>query len=544
MNYQVVQIINKEPLKIGAGGSKSGPTEPCKDYIPGSTIRGAMISAMLRLGICDEASLAPVLQGMSCYNAYPYQRGSLYFPVPQHLRVNKHEWRKAKINPNLHPALKLTNLIEEQNPEFKNSPEFRFVAIQQEGLHGIHVAKAYTLHHSKSLNFDQKEKENLFSYQAIVPGQTFRAIIAYEDDVAASVNSTLQQLRDCYLGGSKGSGYGLSYVEKIGDATTVYSEAKERLGFNTSVLGDSEYVMITCLSDCLFRNEYGQPVNYIPEQELYRTCGIKAQLVQQFVQTGLSEGYNAKWQARYPKETTLKAGSVLVYKLQEHLAQQELENAVNKLEQSLSGFRTRDGFGWLGINIAYPNQFSMIKQRAETYAPVAEFPSEKGNDSCPSLLKGDAKKVMSIIRDGLKSSKTRWLHLLCDRSFQSQQPQSGFTLSPNLKVHHYQNMKDIVNRWLLDPKAELITRLLDRDYESDKLKCSIAGCGFKEIVHYLAGDTGGNSEGPLSSYARHMLGSRSGQLYYDDIEKPDVQKTFIAELLIEGLHICSRRKTP
>lgn len=80
MWYQVIEIRNLEPLKIGAGGNKAHWDEPCKDYIPGSTLRGGAIARMQRLNLFGDSK--SVLQHMECSNAYLYQNGQLYLPSP------------------------------------------------------------------------------------------------------------------------------------------------------------------------------------------------------------------------------------------------------------------------------------------------------------------------------------------------------------------------------------------------------------------------------------------------------------------------------
>lgn len=156
--YLVIEINNKEPLKIGSGGSKA-QTEPAKEYIPGSTIRGAVIAQLLRHGIYDESTIKEALQKIQCYNAYPYRAGKLFIPTPQHLRMSKHEWRKKKASNEKNPCtLNLINLLENQSPEMKNPLEYRFIAVQDRRLTGVKIPKTYRQHHTKG-----KEKDNLFS---------------------------------------------------------------------------------------------------------------------------------------------------------------------------------------------------------------------------------------------------------------------------------------------------------------------------------------------------------------------------------------------
>ncbi len=112
--YRVIEITNKEPLKIGSGGSKSGQIEPSKDYIPGSTIRGAFINKFIRFGIFNEQTSKRILSQVDFYNAYPFLAGSLFFPTPYHLRVDKHDWRARSIQgfPSL---VAISNLLNDED---------------------------------------------------------------------------------------------------------------------------------------------------------------------------------------------------------------------------------------------------------------------------------------------------------------------------------------------------------------------------------------------------------------------------------------------
>lgn len=560
MKYQVIEIINQEPLKIGAGGNKTALTEPCKDYIPGSTIRGGIIGQILKLGICDEYTLGPILNRMICYNAYPYhpQQEQLYIPVPHHIRVDKHKLRESRMNLKQNPTdagvVEVTNMLKvpsDSRDVAKNTLPFSFVAIQDNAMEGFKVAKSYQLHHSHSLNRDKEEKENLFSYQAIQPGHVFRAIVLYDEEIAAEVAQALNRTNQLYLGGSKGSGYGLCRMSTIGATVSSYSEAAERLNLRTDITFSSqpeERLIITCLSDCLFRNEQGQPINEIPPRLFNELAGepIGLTLASQYVQAGISEGFNAKWHARYPKESTLKAGSILIYTFPKEATPEMKLKIIEGLTAQPRGFRRQDGYGWLAVNVDYPNK--IIAGERSIYQTNRVSKAGKTISDHTAMLR-DIKKdpnadtVMQILQRGLHEARGKWLQVICDRSRHNVRDNRDFAISESLKSQHYNNMYGIIEYWIdkrqIDKALRLNTHLHGRDYEEDNQKCSIAGCNFKTIVQYLDGEM---ENAALSSYAKKMLNSSSGQLHYGNSDDLITQKQFIAELLREGLYGFVRRK--
>ncbi|MED4122981.1 RAMP superfamily CRISPR-associated protein [Halalkalibacterium halodurans] len=532
--YLVIEINNKEPLKIGSGGSKA-QTEPAKEYIPGSTIRGAVIAQLLRNGIYDESTIKEALQKIQCYNAYPYRAGKLFIPTPQHLRMSKHEWRKKKVsNEKDHPCtLNLINLLEDQRPEMKNPLEYRFVAVHDRRLTGVKIPKTYRQHHTKG-----KEKDNLFSYEAISPNQTFRAIIAFDESITENVLS-LKKTNVWYLGGSKGSGYGRCELKVIGGSFTSFDQAKEKLGLSYEYSTNHQELTVTFLSDCILRNEQGQPINAIPTSDLEKICGQRVELENHYIQTGLSEGYNAKWRARYPKETTIRAGSVLKYHFSDELSVEKWKQLKDVLENHLIGSRTQDGYGWLAVNIDFPTCLEVREAKHENTR-------KNVSPDIPALQEIENDDAFKVIQKGLQQTKQRWLNLIYKRSSDSGQGKQdeGKQIIMNLsKSAHYQNLLNILDRLEEELGKGTTFKGLLRDYALDNRKCSIVGQNFEEILKFVTTkDPSTTKFESLNAYSAKMLSTRKGQLYYSDHLKNPKQlassnQRFIFDLLKASLEI-------
>ncbi|QDR78923.1 hypothetical protein [Sporomusa termitida] len=539
--YLVIEIINQEPLKIGAGGSKASQREPAKDYIPGSTIRGAWIGRLKQQGLFASA-WQDILLKAACHNAYPYRNGRLYLPAPQHLRLNKHDWRQQKVvcAHALQSAAAVVPLAAGQTKERKNTLPYRFLTTYDgKTLSGLHVAKEYRLHHNTGRNRDREERDNLFRYEAIAAGQVFRTVLRCDPALVPLLMAVFpEEETPVYLGGSKSSGYGLCRWKKIGNVLACYQEAKVLLGLpdQDRRQAPGRDLWITCLSDVLVRNCYGQPVNAIPEEYIERISGEPVSLEKRFIHTGISEGYNATWQARYPKETTLKAGSVLHYTFAGELQGEQLQAIADRLESRLVGERAQDGFGWLGVNLPYPDVLQIGERPAEQ-EPERMF--ESNWRELAAAIEGDehVRDTWELLAAGLAGAKNRWLQKIFLMDELAQGPESErFILAAQLKKHHLQNMKRWLNCRDLSP---------DRPYTRDNRQCSIAGCHFVAVLDYLNGAE--NTQ--LACYAQRYLQTAPGRLFYagekEQAERTEVtgrEKRFISQLLEMGLKIRIGRK--
>lgn len=519
-SYLVIEICNKEPLKIGAGGNKVSQTEPARDFIPGSTIRGAIIQGLIKENLFSGQEQI-FLSQMECYNGYPYKNGLLYFPFPEHLRVDKHQWRKGKAQGK--NAIQLTNLLCKPDSTNKNSVEFPFLAIRKtEGL-GLKVLREYRLHHSTCAKVGEKERENLFRYQAIAKDQVFRALIKVPENLTENIKIALKY-NPVYLGGSKGSGYGLCTLKLIKE-TTDYWEAIEGLGMILKRDHGSQ-LTITFLGDTLIRNSYGQPINYIPEEVLEAKIGCKIKLKKLFIKSATTEGYNSTWKARYPKETTIKAGSVLQYEFIDNGDSLTQENILN-LERELWGYRTQDGYGWIGVNISYPQCLFLEEE---------ENVKEDMQLNLESLDRH--KDVLKIFLHGLQPAKIRWLQMLCKKNIEAGND-GEFKISSQLNNNQLRRLEEI-----LKSNKPYKEEQIKREYEENTDYCSIAGYSFKEIINYLNSEDITPQYKNLHQYGNNMINSLKGKLFYHkDIHGlKEPEKEFIKDLLETGLEYMAKRE--
>ncbi|MEK4529886.1 hypothetical protein NST38_31255 [Paenibacillus sp. FSL H8-0104] len=584
MWYQVIEIRNLEPLKIGAGGNKAHWDEPCKDYIPGSTLRGGVIARMQRLGLFGDPK--SILQHMECSNAYLYQNGQLYLPSPQHLRMDKHKYRRQRSLTNqgdVNRMVDLTNLytiarsegMSEDNQTLpKNQLPQSYVTIRDGYMEGIKPSKNYRLHHSSLLNKDKQERANLFSYQALEPGHIFRSVIGYPEGIRSQIESMWNGSDIWYLGGSKGSGYGRCQVRPTGKPKSDYTAVCQQLGINVSQSeADSSeelnVLTLTCLSDLIVRGRYGEPLPYLPEEVLERYGGIKIKRItdeqRHFVQTGLTEGYNATWKARYPKETTIKAGSVMRYQMDGHVDEQTRKIVIAALEQRRYGARTQEGYGWIAVNLPYPSQLrvqSIPAVSGESREDSVQIQDGKSKHMIKDETSSDTKSASAnalhiaesirLISKGLGDNRLHWLRILAKNMGDTSKIDGfGELKVNNLKSHHCQVMIDLLKRWLnIQSKSEFgfgieTNTVRKQTYRQNKQFFSLEGVHFDGILKFLKNDQVGPEHEGLSRLAATKLNSSHGRIYYmavQTVSDPNMeeimrQKHFIAELICEALEI-------
>ncbi len=511
MAFITFVIENKEPLKIGSNGNKSSQKEPTKEYIPGNTLRGAILNKIFRkTGEVTEKLLSQV----HFYNAYLLKDEKIFLPTPLHLRANKHEWRNKKASGT--EEVNINNLLETSD-KGKNNLENRFIAINENNIEGIKVQKTYRLHHSLKKNIDEKDRDNLFRYEAVDVGYQFKGIIHVADEESRQLVLDVLGEGELVLGGSKTTGYGKCIIEKS------KIEIKEFSPFKAERLEDSKKLIFTCLSDGLFRNCYGLPTNTLDPSYLKNYFG-EVELDRVFIDTSITEGYNVKWGTRLPKETTVKAGSVWVYKMKNPPT--NLMEKILEFESKLHGERQNEGYGWIAVNVNYPLSFKLknkpIKAEKKTNSEVEENLIKQIKE-----VKKDSN--LAIIFSGIQENRIDWI-----REMAYKEINEGNELKENLTNNQINEMLQIIKAEELKAKDE--NYLNSRHHTKDKEVFSFKDYNFSEILKYTHKNNNESIENKeLSEYAETKLG-------YDSKEKAFLPKIHFKYWEDEALHEDKKRE--
>ncbi|HBE19302.1 MAG TPA: RAMP superfamily protein [Cyanobacteria bacterium UBA11149] len=353
-------------------------------YIPGSMIRGALISRYLKSPgkqgidiVADETSRRLFFDGTTRYlNAYiNSQEGQRSLPTLLCWRKEKgKELKDIKDKIDVYD-LSVSKDNDLQSPKSLSEPfwiedgkNIRLYSVDRRI--NIHNLRDRRKGRSASDKLDpqtrliEERDGEIFRYDAIDTGQTFQGVILY-DKVDEKTIQDLLNISDIWLGGSRSAGYGHVKISdvKINDG---WSEMKTTPEKRTS----DNIIKITLLSDLILRDNCGQYTAIPPTHLLADILGKQSQELE----TSLNEyktymdsvfvgGFNRKWGLPLPQVLAVKAGSVFVYEGIEITSKQ-----ICQLETTGIGERTVEGFGRVAVNWSTDNsQFVARKPEPKKY---------------------------------------------------------------------------------------------------------------------------------------------------------------------------------
>lgn len=340
MKYIIYDIENIEPIKQ-TSTLMQADNEFTKSYISGANLRGAFIANyMVQKGVKDinegEHKEKLLKGGLKFLNAYPTGPSrNRTLPFPKCYYGEKDEIKRFNITNDL----KIIEFGEELDwdKDYDKIKTFEFTDwnLEEETFNPVEVEKVGNLHIRKGHNDDNK----LFRYEAIKAGQSFKGIIICENDDYAKECEDILRKGTFYVGGSKGSGYGLCKISKI----KIKNENPEISDLEDILAEEeTEELIIVAASDIIYRNEAGLYKTFIDEEFLKNKLKVdKVTLKESFIETDYFTGFNNKWGYRLPNVLGIKSGSVFVYEIDGELE----EDIIKELCDKGIGERKSEGFG-------------------------------------------------------------------------------------------------------------------------------------------------------------------------------------------------------
>lgn len=364
MKYLSYQLFLEEPLRIvELDASKEGEWDTLS-YIPGSTIRGAVLNKLSDV-MQDPMKKRMLLSDKYMFlNAYPLWNKKVFYPSVKGF----YEGKIADGN--------LQNVLCEEKPQegFKRAGLGMFCHIEGDTIFYGNVAKKDVL----GIHVEQK---NIFRSLALEAHQRFQGYILVADELEEEEILAALGQKTIRLGSGKTSGYGKCRIENIGHSEPEHLVIKqEKL---------KEVFMVLC-SNMSMKNKEGE-VCGVDTEGLAKLLDIDKVTVEK-ASTSIVKmsGVNRTWGCRTPEITMYQAGSVFKLAFSEPVAREKLRQA----EESGIGINRQEGCG----RICFTDQYLEIRKKelVEQCLEPLEGLDESDRESKKELLKMAARKLAGI----------------------------------------------------------------------------------------------------------------------------------------------------
>ena len=376
MNTLSITLKLESPLLLTGVGNGEENSSRSLFYIPGSALRGALISQYIKT---HDQDTDPDFERLffsgkvRFLNAYPVdQNGKRMSPIPASWRVQKGIGHME--------AFPVADWALKTDPIKNKTISKPYLGNVETGTYGFKPLEELAIHiASQGRGVVQRGQSTVFQYQSLSRGQRFKAIIAADEPKDINLLKDYLQPDTClYLGRSRSAGYGKVVIEEL-SADTI----DEALGATSTAY------TLTLLSDAILRDENGQPT-YDLDSYLSRRFGNKPiKHTAAFIRSTETGGFNRKWKLPLPQMPALGMGSVFVYPT-DALTNDEITDLIEKG----IGERRVDGFGQVAVTHSAKEPPILIK-----FKPPA---SEAGHPLSPSSKKLAQEMAERILRQKLE----------------------------------------------------------------------------------------------------------------------------------------------
>lgn len=349
---------------------KVGEAFRCLDYIPGSSVRGAIAGLMILdgKGTDSEEFKDVFVNGVVRFGNLYYKYSDedrVHYPLPLSRYYckadNKHLYLDCLKKP-------IPDECPECHSRMVNKPIF------------LGIKKVISMHNAIDFKTQTTKEGKLFSYELIREGQSFSGKIKssrrdYLEMIKGLLNKNNQTL---YLG--KGNSRGLGEVEV---ATAEISESMPTIG------QIEDGFTLTLLSDAILMNEDGRFLMTLTAEYL----GIDVKVEKAFARTKNLTLWNSA--ADLPREPVIAivAGSCFAFKFNSSPSE-EIKKKLLSFELESIGIRREQGFGEIKIN---------DKRHDEAPLPVIreEKPQEQ-KKTCVEEFYNEVLKQFEVDKDKLE----------------------------------------------------------------------------------------------------------------------------------------------
>jgi CRISPR-associated protein Csx10 len=336
-------------------------------YIPGSALRGAVVTALANNGAGEELVREVAASGKIRFlNAYPATEEGRSLPVPV-------TWRRKK-DPLLEDhetdgyTWDLLDEIRDEKPVGTEQREpFKGYFTGSRSLYRpVKPAIVSNTHQSRDreTGITVKEETQVFVYEALAPSQAFQGCIALKG-VDAGVKASIEEaLRSGIL-------IGRSALSQYGGSPTVeiisnLDSSSEHLAITGTVRAGTELVVRLTSHAVLRDPTTGQHDPWRLEAELKEALGEDAEVLAVSVNAAGAHGHNRLWRARLPELPAAAAGSVALIRTKKNMD----EDDIRRLQKAPIGERTEEGKGC--FIITHHDGKPTILKRSDGSPPAAQ----------------------------------------------------------------------------------------------------------------------------------------------------------------------------
>ncbi len=405
-------LLAEEPVII-AGKAEAGNSFQSNDYIPGSTLLGALAwkaarkndladkeiydrfcELFLRGGVRVSPLYKAKLVGNDVYPAIPSPLDFLTCKLKPGLEMHGHGAKgyafvadEPKECAECRSERRVTPLV----------PLNRYVSLHPKYL-VTEVNNVEEMHIAIDPRTGKARSGDLYSYSALAAGQYFIGTIEIEDwhTFAWLLRKEGENREGVSLefriGKAAGRGYGLTkvWLSEKEPALTFHGQPLEK-----RVKDISEPIVMTLLSDAILTDMWGRFYGTFKQEFLEEILGVKVQVINVYARTRSIDGFNSHLGLPRWREIAIVAGSSVGFKIKESMDPAEFVNRLRELEKKGIGFRRAEGFGKLAFN--HP-----IYQQDENLDARLNLPSflcpEKREEKVENFLEGWQEYLQKYLR--------------------------------------------------------------------------------------------------------------------------------------------------
>ena len=293
------------------------------DYILSTSIRGA-IHKKFSKRYKDE-----LLQKVLVSNAYPYKENP-YKPIPMFIQETKEG--------------KVVSIFSEKDREIAigSKPKFGFYTKSNDHVKTLNAVKVAYIHHNKYENIRTKkqyDEHDIFYYQAIKEGQSFRGYLIGDKALLEAIRDTV--VAELYIGRSRSAQYGRAKV-KFYDIKPITAKPPSKKRF-----------VIYAVSPIVLYNQNGFSTlsTDVFQDYIKNVLGVPVKIENAIVITTTLERYIDVWHSRSPRLYAYDIGSSFLVNVEGDIS----EEAIKKLLFYGVGELTHLGYGKVDIYEDFEN---------------------------------------------------------------------------------------------------------------------------------------------------------------------------------------------